>query len=217
MAALQIKNIPTGPGDDIKIDASWAKGDTKNVISTSAASPSFTMFGGGSRLALTRASASGRPRMLSGFRRPMAAMAPPSDRSVRCPWCVQPQLGSVLVDEPVRQLLGRFVTTAPRRPTSAPPIRTTARLRWPQRRLQLQPGLQRRAAWSRHPLDPGQEPDVLGRSHVVPPRPEVHWFCYPDARRLRSRLRSTSSRTRTPCPSTFALSVTSDPDRLRLT
>jgi hypothetical protein len=46
MAALQIKNIPTGPGDDIKIDASWAKGDTKNVISTSAASPSFFMMGG---------------------------------------------------------------------------------------------------------------------------------------------------------------------------
>jgi hypothetical protein len=46
MAALQIKNIPTGPGDDIKIDASWAKGDTKNVISTSAASPSFAMMGG---------------------------------------------------------------------------------------------------------------------------------------------------------------------------
>ncbi|MGZ4810269.1 MAG: porin, partial [Thermoanaerobaculia bacterium] len=46
MAALQIKNIPTGAGDDIKMDASWAKGDTKNVISTSAASPSFTMFGG---------------------------------------------------------------------------------------------------------------------------------------------------------------------------
>jgi hypothetical protein len=46
MAALNIKNIPTGPGDDIKIDASWAKGDTKNVISTSGASPSFAMFGG---------------------------------------------------------------------------------------------------------------------------------------------------------------------------
>ena len=46
MAALQIKNIPTGPGDDIKIDASWAKGDTKNVVSTSAASPSFFMMGG---------------------------------------------------------------------------------------------------------------------------------------------------------------------------
>ena len=46
MAALQIKNIPTGAGDDFKIDASYAKGDTKNVISTSGASPSFAMFGG---------------------------------------------------------------------------------------------------------------------------------------------------------------------------
>jgi Porin subfamily len=46
MAALQIKNIPTGPGDDIKLDATWAKGDTKQVISTSATSPTFTMFGG---------------------------------------------------------------------------------------------------------------------------------------------------------------------------
>jgi hypothetical protein len=50
MAALQIKNIPTGPGDDFKIDASWAKGDTKNVISTSSASPNpFVMFGGTNR------------------------------------------------------------------------------------------------------------------------------------------------------------------------
>jgi Porin subfamily len=46
MAALQIKNIPTGAGDDIKFDVSYAKGDTKNVISTAAASPSFAMFGG---------------------------------------------------------------------------------------------------------------------------------------------------------------------------
>jgi hypothetical protein len=45
MAALQIKNIPTGPGDDIKMDASFAKGDTKNVIGTSSASPNFAMFG----------------------------------------------------------------------------------------------------------------------------------------------------------------------------
>ena len=46
MAAINIKNIPTGPGDDIKFDATWAKGDTKNVISTSAASPNFLMVGG---------------------------------------------------------------------------------------------------------------------------------------------------------------------------
>jgi hypothetical protein len=49
MAALQIKNLPTGPGDDIKMDASWALGDTKNVIATSSASPSFAMFGSTSR------------------------------------------------------------------------------------------------------------------------------------------------------------------------
>jgi Porin subfamily len=47
MAALQIKNIPTGPGDDIKFDATFAKGDTKEVISTSGASPNFLMAGGG--------------------------------------------------------------------------------------------------------------------------------------------------------------------------
>src|SRR4030081_1988780 len=38
MAALQIKNVPTGPGDDIKFDASYAKGDTKMVIATDATS-----------------------------------------------------------------------------------------------------------------------------------------------------------------------------------
>ena len=46
MAALQIKNIPTGAGDDIKVDVSYAKGATKNVIATSGTSPSFAMFGG---------------------------------------------------------------------------------------------------------------------------------------------------------------------------
>src|ERR1019366_2509167 len=38
--------IPTGAGDDIKFDATWAKGDTKNVISTSSTSPNFVMLGG---------------------------------------------------------------------------------------------------------------------------------------------------------------------------
>ena len=46
MAALQIKNLPTGPGDDIKFDVSYAKGATKHVIATSGTSPSFAMFGG---------------------------------------------------------------------------------------------------------------------------------------------------------------------------
>ena len=46
MAALQIKNLPTGAGDDLKIEGSYTKGDTKSIISTAAASPSFAMFGG---------------------------------------------------------------------------------------------------------------------------------------------------------------------------
>jgi hypothetical protein len=49
MAALQIKNLPTGAGDDIKMDVSYAKGETKNVIATSGSSPSFSMFGGTNR------------------------------------------------------------------------------------------------------------------------------------------------------------------------
>jgi hypothetical protein len=48
--ALQIKNIPWGAGDDFKIDATYSKGDTKAVISTSGGSPSFAMFGGSGRL-----------------------------------------------------------------------------------------------------------------------------------------------------------------------
>jgi hypothetical protein len=49
MGALQIKNIPTGAGDDIKFDASYALGDTKNVISTAGGSPNFAMFSGTGR------------------------------------------------------------------------------------------------------------------------------------------------------------------------
>src|SRR5262249_50346045 len=48
MASLNIKNLPTGPGDEIKVSTSFAKGATKYVISTDAASPSFAMFGGAS-------------------------------------------------------------------------------------------------------------------------------------------------------------------------
>ena len=48
MAALQIKNLPTGTGDDIKLDVSYAKGATKMVIATAGTSPNFAMFGGSS-------------------------------------------------------------------------------------------------------------------------------------------------------------------------
>jgi len=41
---LQLKQLPTGAGDVLNMDATYAKGDTKAVISTSATSPSFAMF-----------------------------------------------------------------------------------------------------------------------------------------------------------------------------
>jgi len=59
MAALNIKNIPTGPGDDIKVDVSYAKGTTKNVIATSGSSPNLRCSAAAA--SATRASDSARP------------------------------------------------------------------------------------------------------------------------------------------------------------
>jgi hypothetical protein len=44
-AGLQVKNLPTGVADDIKLDVTYAKGSTKDVISTQSTSPSFAIFG----------------------------------------------------------------------------------------------------------------------------------------------------------------------------
>jgi hypothetical protein len=46
--ALQIKNLPTGAGDDFKIEGSWSLGASKYVLGTSAPlGGSFYMFGNG--------------------------------------------------------------------------------------------------------------------------------------------------------------------------
>jgi hypothetical protein len=46
-AALQIKNIPTGAGDDIKLDGTWSLGASKYVLATSASTPSsFDIYSG---------------------------------------------------------------------------------------------------------------------------------------------------------------------------
>jgi len=47
LAASQIKNAPNRPGDDIKIDASFAMGKAKNVSATGGSSPSIAMFDSG--------------------------------------------------------------------------------------------------------------------------------------------------------------------------
>ena len=44
---LQFKQVPTGPGDRLTFDATYARGDTKQVISSTSASPNFAIFGSG--------------------------------------------------------------------------------------------------------------------------------------------------------------------------
>ncbi len=186
MAALQIKNLPTGAGDDIKIDASYAKGTTKNVIATSGTSPNFAMFGD-----------SGFGYQSVGFGATTDGVYMPGRRRYRRyrpddglgrPRRVQSQLGSVLVDRAcsaATRLSGMtaartticWVREPPRpRALTAPP----SPLSHPGQALAgnaagnytcnpdfnvSQLGVSTR--WT-----PGQEPDVLGRSAVVPSRPE---------------------------------------------
>jgi hypothetical protein len=52
MAALQIKNIPFGAGDDIKLEGTWSKGASKYVLATSATTPSSFDILKGTRFAM---------------------------------------------------------------------------------------------------------------------------------------------------------------------
>ena len=80
---------------------------TKHVIATSGTSPSFAMFGGsGFGLPERRLRRDHRRRLPARRRRYRRHRA---DDGLGCPWRVQPQLGSVLVVQPVRQLLGGSV------------------------------------------------------------------------------------------------------------
>jgi hypothetical protein len=49
---LQIKNIPTGARDDIKVEGTWSKGASKYVLGTSAADPSSFAIYKGTRFAM---------------------------------------------------------------------------------------------------------------------------------------------------------------------
>ena len=113
--ALQIKNIPWGAGDDIKMDASFAKGMTKQVIATDS---SFAQL----RDVRRHAAVSGLPYQSIGFGATTDAVYLPvfdwrhwrseADDCLWFPWCLQPQLGSILVVEPVRQLCPLSVMAA---------------------------------------------------------------------------------------------------------
>jgi Porin subfamily len=51
-AALQIKNIPTGAGDDVKVEGSWSRGASKYVLGESALNPSSFNIYNGTRYAM---------------------------------------------------------------------------------------------------------------------------------------------------------------------
>ena len=178
MGALQIKNIPTGAGDDIKFDASYAVGATKYVIATSGSSPSFAMFSG-----------SGVAYQSVGLGVTTDALWAPvgagSDGELKLTkaWGIRGAFNhnwdpfwstslfgsysSVRYDGSVGDLnsaKGIYCASFNAGHPGAAGIAAVA--------THLRSKLQRVAARCGHPLDPGQEPDVLGGSPVVPPRPE---------------------------------------------
>jgi hypothetical protein len=51
-AALQIKNIPTGAGDDIKVEGTWSRGASKYVLATSSSTPSSFDILSGTKFAM---------------------------------------------------------------------------------------------------------------------------------------------------------------------
>ena len=210
MAALQIKNIPWGAGDDIKVDATYAKGDTKNVISTAAASPSFTIFGNTNRPGAYQSVGFGAttdavylPVINGGDGSLHLTTAYGLRGAYNHNW--DPYWSS--------SIFGSYSSVrydgVAKLQASAPSVVRQGCFR----RLQLQPGLQRIAARRDHPLDPCQEPDVLGGSHVVPPRPEIHRFCHSDADGSEADRYLRLPRSGRTFRSTFAYSATSDPRR----
>ena len=107
MAALQIKNIPTGAGDDIKIDVVLCQGchqarDRHQRHLAELCDVRRQQL----RLPERRLRRDHRRRLFPGrsrYRRDQA------DDGLGCPRRVQSQLGSILVEQPVRQLLCRQV------------------------------------------------------------------------------------------------------------
>jgi len=74
MAALQIKNLPTGPGDDIKLDASYGVGATKYILGTAAQlGGSFYMTKGGATSSGTMAIGAITDGVYGGWLTPLQA------------------------------------------------------------------------------------------------------------------------------------------------
>jgi len=73
-AALQVKNLPTGAGDDVKVEGTWGLGATKYVLGTAGALPgSFYMTKGGPTSAGTIAIGAITDGIYGGWQTPFQA------------------------------------------------------------------------------------------------------------------------------------------------
>ena len=162
MLALSIKNIPTGPGDTINVDASYANGASRYVIG--GVSPNnFSMFGstnvpGAYQSIAFAASGDG---VFAGTNQATNGTGISKSERLGHPRWLYPQLEPDLEQQRVR-----FVYR-PHLGHDRPPADLHG-LGCFEHRVQrhLQPGLQHCPGWLHHPLDSRQEPDVLGRSPV---------------------------------------------------
>ena len=165
--ALSIKNIPTGPGDTINVQGVYTNGASRYNFQSLAPTSIRDVrqrwhrprayqslgFAGVSRCGLRHRQSDMQLTTTYGFA-----------------WRLHAQLGSVLEHGAVRCLGCRQVQRHGQ-VADLQQRRCCSRLRT--RRLHLQPGLQHFPGRRDHPLDPGQEPDLLGRRGLQPSRPEV--------------------------------------------
>ena len=196
MAALNIKNLPTGAGDDIKVDASWAKGDMKNILGTAAASPSIAMFGGSSAAFASMgigqvSDAVYLPAGLAAGGSGLAGAGGTGDLKLTEGWGVRGAFNHNWDPYWSTSLFGGLAVV--HYDGSATDI-TTAKGQWcasyiaankitagNSPNFSCNPDYAISTLGVDHPLDSGQEPDVLGRSRLVPSRPEDGWYCHSDA------------------------------------
>ena len=166
------------PRDDIKFDVSYAKGTTKNVIATSGTSPSFAMFGGsgfGYQSVGFGATTDGvyMPGAGTGGIVLTTAWARGAFNHNWNPYWSTSLFGSysaVRYDGGANDNLLGAGTTRPRAPIAphSPQPRRSGGWRASVPTPVTPTSTSRSSAY----LHPGQEPDVYGRSPVVPSRPE---------------------------------------------
>jgi hypothetical protein len=164
---IQLKNLPTGPGDKLSLEATYTDGAPKYVIggttgnnfdafsNSGTSSPAFyqtfaslALFDG-----VYTTNGSIEKTKVWGFRGGYEHNWSPNWQT---------------------SLFGSYTRMSTTTRTQRPSCGAPTLLHSTRRRQQLQPGFQHLAGRFAHGMDPGQEPDLLGRNHVHDARPEQH-------------------------------------------